>query len=274
MAEKGEFRAMFVVAHPDDADIHAGAMVSKLVQAGARVRIVSLCNGDKGHQSMTSAALAARRLGEAQRAAAVFGVEDYTVLPNHDCEIEPNLKTRAEVTRIIRRFAPHVVFTHRTCDYHADHRATGTLVMDATYLLGVPLWCPDVPRPEVLPVVYSITDTFSVPRMLRPDVLISADSRMDTVLNAIMCHESQVFEWLPWDRPEMGAVPDSSDPDAQRAYMERVWFADKRTDAERFAADWQRQYPGLPVPKYMEAYELSEYGRKPSAEDLAWLCEA
>ena len=110
MGAGSEFRVMFIVAHPDDADIHAGAMVAKLAQAGARVRIVSLCNGDKGHQSMTSEALAARRYGESRRAAAVFGVEDYAVLPYHDCEIEPTLKMRAEVTRIIRRFAPHVVF--------------------------------------------------------------------------------------------------------------------------------------------------------------------
>ena len=63
MGADSEFRAMFIVAHPDDADIHAGALVAKLAQARARVRIVSLCtlcNGDKGHQSMTSEALATR----------------------------------------------------------------------------------------------------------------------------------------------------------------------------------------------------------------------
>ena len=270
---KDEFRAMFVVAHPDDADIHSGAMVVKLAQAGARVRVVSLCNGDKGHQSMTSEALAARRYGESRRAAAVMGVEDYMVLDHHDCEIEPTLEMRAEVTRIIRRFAPHVVFTHRTCDYHADHRATGTLVMDAAYLLGVPLWCPDVPRPPVLPAVYCITDDFSVPRTLRPDLLVSADSYREKVLDAIECHESQVYEWLPWDRRQMDSLPDRSDRAACRTFLEKEWFAVKRHDAERFSSAWQEQYPGRPLPQYVEAYELSEYGRAPTPDELAWLCD-
>ena len=271
MGAGSEFRSLFIVAHPDDADIHAGAMVAKLAQAGARVRIVSLCNGDKGHQSMTSEALAARRYGESRRAAAVFGVEDYAVLPYHDCEIEPTLKMRAEVTRIIRRFAPHVVFTHRTCDYHADHRATGTLVMDAAYLLGVPLWCPDVPRPSVLPSVFCITDEFTVPRPLRPDLLIAADPHREKVLEAIACHESQVYEWLPWDRKQMDDLPDRSDPAACRAFLEKEWFAAKRRDAERFAAVWQAHYPERPLPQYAEAYELSEYARRPTPEELAWL---
>ena len=271
MGAGSEFRVLFVVAHPDDADIHAGAMVAKLAQAGARVRIVSLCNGDKGHQSMPSEELAARRYGESRRAAAVFGVEDYAVLPYHDCEIEPTLKMRAEVTRIIRRFAPHVVFTHRTCDYHADHRATGTLVMDAAYLLGVPLWCPDVPRPSVLPSVFCITDEFTVPRALRPDLLIAADPYREKVLEAIACHESQVYEWLPWDRKQMDDLPDRSDPAACRAFLEKEWFAAKRRDAERFAAAWQAHYPERPLPQYAEAYELSEYARRPTPEELAWL---
>ncbi len=271
MGADSEFRVLFIVAHPDDADIHAGAMVAKLAQAGARVRIVSLCNGDKGHQSMTSEALAARRYGESRRAAAVFGVEDYAVLPYHDCEIEPTLKMRAEVTRIIRRFAPHVVFTHRTCDYHADHRATGTLVMDAAYLLGVPLWCPDVPRPSVLPSVFCITDEFTVPRPLRPDLLIAADPYREKVLDAIACHESQVYEWLPWDRKQMDDLPDRANPAACRAFLEKEWFAAKRRDAERFAAAWQVHYPERPLPQYAEAYELSEYARRPTPDELAWL---
>ena len=49
MGADSEFRSLFIVAHPDDADIHAGAMVAKLAQAGARVgragpaRLGSLC---------------------------------------------------------------------------------------------------------------------------------------------------------------------------------------------------------------------------------------
>ena len=91
------------------------------------------------------------------------------------------------------------------------------------------------------------------------------------MLEAIACHESQVYEWLPWDRKQMDALPDRSDPAACRAFLEKEWFAAKRRDAERFAAAWQAHYPERPLPQYAEAYELSEYARRPTPEELAWL---
>ena len=69
----------------------------------------------------------------------------------------------------------------------------------------------------------------------------------------------------------MDALPDRSDPAACRAFLEKEWFAAKRRDAERFAATWQAHYPERPLPQYAEAYELSEYARRPTPEELAWL---
>ena len=112
---------------------------------------------------MMPEALAIRRYQEAQRSKAILGVEEYRVLNHHDCELEVTLEMRKEVTRMIREFSPHLVFTHRIYDYHADHRATGTLVMDSAYLLGVPLWCPETPIPTVKPAIYFLRDTFIQP---------------------------------------------------------------------------------------------------------------
>ena len=39
----------------------------------------------------------------------------------------------------------------------------------------------------------------------------------------------------------------------------------------RFADAWREQYPGRPVPKMVEAYEISEYGRPPIEEDFELL---
>lgn len=35
-----------------------------------------------------------------------------------------------------------------------------------------------------------------------------------------------------------------------------------------FAAAWKEQNPDRPAPNYMEAYEVSEYGRAPTEEDF------
>ena len=39
-------------------------------------------------------------------------------------------------------------------------------------------------------------------------------------------------------------------------------------DAQRFAEAWKAQYPDRPVPTYMEAFEVSEYGRAPNDRDF------
>jgi LmbE family N-acetylglucosaminyl deacetylase len=76
------------------------------------------------------------------------------------------MEWKKKITKIIREFAPHLVFTHRTCDYHADHRAVAQLVMDVAYFLKVPYWCPEYPVPDIMPAVFFMRDRFSMPREL------------------------------------------------------------------------------------------------------------
>jgi len=255
-------RVLVIGAHPDDADYYCGATAVKLARAGARVRFVSVSNGDKGHQTMPSPELAKRRFAETQRAAKVYGIESYEVFDNPDCGLEPTPALRARLTRLIRAFAPHCVITHRSTDYHADHRATGTAVLDAIYLLGVPLFCPDAPVPETLPFVLYSGDSFTLPRPLRADLVVPADDVMDRVLAGWMCHESQFAEWLP---PEYGIDPAAfpKDPAERRAiYRTRVRkMSNDNVDLHREAV--RRAFGNRRVTD-VEVYEISEYGRLPS----------
>ncbi len=270
--EPKDLRVMIIGAHPDDPDITGGGLALKYVKAGATVRLVAMCNGDKGHMTMAPEALAARRLQEAQRSKAVLGVDEYRILSHRDCEIEVTLEMRKEVTRLIRAFAPHVVCTHRTCDYHADHRAVGTLVMDAAYLLGVPLWCPETPVPAVKPAICFLRDAFRQPAELRPDIVVDIGDEMDQLLTALCAHESQFFEWLPFDKQIAEPVPEGLE--GRKAFIEEHWMAPrKRYDAERFRWRLEEVYGkerGARV-RYAEAYELSEYGYQPSQKELAAL---
>lgn len=254
-------RVMVIGAHPDDADLNAGCTAAKLAAAGARVQFVSMCNGNKGHQAMTSVELAARRYGETQASAKVLGIERYIVLNHPDCELEANLETRRELTRIVRRFAPHIILTHRTCDYHADHRAVGQLVMDMTYLLGVPLWCEDVPIPEVAPAVLYMRDDFTVPRELRCDIAVKVtDEFYERNLRALACHTSQFFEWLPFDmklKIDDGMLQTET---ARMNFIREHWTdVRKMRDAKRFNLPYERA----------EVFEVSEYGRVLSQEERA-----
>ena len=264
-----DLRVLIIGAHPDDPDITGGGIALKYVKSGATVKLVAMCNGDKGHQSMAPEALAARRYQEAQRCKAILGVDEYRILSHHDCEIEVTLEMRKEMTRLIRAFAPHVIFTHRTCDYHADHRAVGTLVMDSAYLLGVPLWCPESPVPAVKPAICFLRDAFTHPAELRPDIVVDIGDEMDQLLTALCSHESQFFEWLVFDKRIEEPVPSALE--GRKAFIEKHWMIPRKTyDAKRFRSRLEAVYgkekaAGI---RYAEAYELSEYGYQPSAEEL------
>lgn len=266
----GALRVMAIVAHPDDADFRMGCLAVKLARQGARVRFVSVCNGNMGHQTMMPPELAARRKREAEEAGKRYGIERYDVLDNGDCSLMPDYERRVEIVKIIREFQPDFIVTHRTCDYHADHRAVGQLVQDAGYLLGVPHWIPEAPVQRKRPVILFATDTFSQPRPLRPDVMVDAEPYLEQWCEGVNCHVSQVYEWLPWDsgyQAELAKVKESKE--ARNAYLIRHWAGRKKNDAKRFAAVWGERYPDVPVPKYVEVFEVSEYGRTPSADDLA-----
>src|SRR5881227_2244682 len=144
-------RILVIGAHPDDADIKAGGTAAQWCNLGHAVRLVSLTNGQAGHQTMSGPPLARRRRAEAQAAAAAIGAT-YEVLDHPDGELDDRLAYRHEVVRLIRGFRPDLVITHRSTDYHPDHRFAGLLVQDAAYLLTVPAICPDMPHLPACPV--------------------------------------------------------------------------------------------------------------------------
>lgn len=262
---------MIIGAHPDDPDITGGGMALKFIKAGATVKMLAVCNGDKGHMSMPPEELAKRRFQETQRSAAILGVAEYQVLDNHDCELVADLEMRQTITRLIRKFGPHLIFTHRTCDYHADHRAVATAVMDSAYLLGVPHWCADTPIVKVKPTIYFLRDVFTNP-VLRPDVMISIDAELDQLLTALCSHESQFFEWLAFDRRISEPIP--ADLEGRKAFIRKYWMETRKgLDTQRFKTRLTEIYGAEAAAeiRFAEAYELSEYGSQPDREELAEL---
>lgn len=256
---------MMIGAHPDDADLVFGGTALKLIKLGHKVKFVSSCNGDKGHYCVEPVALAARRKLEAQSSAKIAGLEEYEVLNFHDCELEATLEMRRVITGIIRDFAPDVVITHRTCDYHADHRATAQLVQDSAYLVTVPLFCPEHPVPPQNPVYMFSYDRFHNPRPFRPDIAVAIDDVLEDKLRMLNCHVSQFYEWLPYNQGRLDQVP--TDWNGRRNFLIDGWLGRNRDQAEQFRG-LLSQCGGNASAIYAETFELSEYGRQIEADEL------
>ena len=252
-------------AHPDDCDQGAGGLAIKYAAHGDKVKFVSLTNGDAGHQSEHGEELANRRRREAQEAGRRIGIE-YEVLDNHDGKLLPTLEVREQVIREIRQWKADIVIAPRPNDYHPDHRYTGVLVQDASYMVIVPNLVPDTPPLSRNPIFLYYSDRFTRPQPFRPDIVISIDDVFDQKINMLDAHVSQVYEWLPWTEGTLEQVP--RDP-AER----KKWLATTARGERELQPEWRqalRKRYGAQAQhiQHAEAFEITEYGRQPSEQEI------
>ena len=262
-------RLLCIGAHPDDCEIKTSGLAALWTANGGVVRFLALTDGSAGHQEKAGATLARSRKAEAQAGAAVVGA-DSVILDNPDGMLQPTLDNRYKVIRAIREFQPDVIATHRINDYHPDHRYTGVLVQDSSYMVMVPNVVPNVPPPPREPVVIFMSDTFTKPYPLQPDLVFDLDQVIDKKLDAIAAHECQMTEWMPWIEGYADRVP--SDPEARSAFVREFAAMAPAAEADRFRDALVAKYGedrGRSV-KHAEVFEVSEYAA-PLTEDRAKL---
>ncbi len=192
-----------------------------------------------------------------------------------------DLETRRKLIRYIREFAPDMIIAHRPNDYHADHRASGQLVQDASYLLTVPHECPDVPAMREMPVILYNVDRFKNPEF-RADIVVDIDKEIDIKIQIAHLNVSQVYEWLPYTHLEEvpegeveryewlkgeNVTADTTDEEVEK--MGRGYMPKYAKVASRFRKELIEKYgpeKGAKV-RFAEAFEICEYGH-PLTEEL------
>jgi len=279
-------KILMIGAHQDDNEFRCGGLADKYVKMGHEVRFLSLCNGCGGHHIMSPEETVQRRAKESAAVSELLKIQ-YDVWNIDDCTLMADLETRNRLVRYIREFSPNLVITHRPNDYHADHRAAGQLVQDASYLLIVPHTCPDTPAMTKMPVIMYNEDKFTNPEF-RADFVFDMDDEIDTKLAIANLNVSQVYEWLPYTYGEN--VPES---EAERyEWLKGMEITSETTDEEisaatrgyavqfaetaaRFRKELINRYGNEKGSKirYAEAYELCEYGEPIDAETKKQLFE-
>lgn len=257
-------------AHPDDCELRVGGCAIKWSEMGHKVKFVSVTNGDIGHSIIAGAPLAKRRTAEVEAAAEILGIETQ-VLDIHDGELMPTLENRKTIIRLIRDWKADVVITHRPNDYHPDHRYTSILVQDAAFMVTVPFMCPDVPHLKRNPVFLYSPDRFQKPNPFEPDVIISIDDIFTQKMKALDCLKSQ-FQ-------ERGAGGNGDPSSFFKGTPEESleWITNRFAPRFQLRDEWKpllESYYGEDKAndiKYVEAFEICEYGRQPSRKELKQL---
>jgi N-acetylglucosamine malate deacetylase 1 len=260
----GKLHIIIIGAHPDDPD-EVGGTAYKWAQAGHDVLMVSLTNGDAGHQTMDSQTLAKVRREEARRAGEVIGVR-YITLDNHDGQLMPTYENRLQVIKLIREQKADIVIFPRPYDYHPDHRYTGQLVLDAAYMVTVPKILPEVPFLEKNPVFLYTYDEFIHPEPFKADVCVNIDDVIEKKIDMYHQHTSQMYEWLPFNRGALDQVPATEKE--RRIWLGKTW--ESRSNAAPFR-DILIEHYGKEVGskiKFCEAFQDSGYGTRLTKENV------
>jgi len=193
---------LVILAHPDDPEFFCGATLARWARAGHRITYLLLTCGDKGfnpttHREMTPEKLCAIRHEEQHAAAKVIGAKEVHFLEFPDGYLVPDLNTRRDIVREIRRHKPDILIT---CDpqtvfamygiNHPDHRAAGQVVLDAVFpAAGSPVFFPELLKEGFEPhmpkeIWCSLTN--------QPNTTLDVTDTWDIKLEAILEHKTQV----------------------------------------------------------------------------------
>lgn len=177
-------------AHPDDAELGAGATIAKEISKGKKVGIVDLTRGELGTRG--SAEL---RDKEAKKAAEILGVSVRENLEFSDGFFVNDKEHQLEVIRMIRKYQPEIVLCNAIEDRHIDHAKGSSLVSDACFLSGLIKidtqfdgdgeW-QDPWRPKH---VYHYIQW----KNIEPDFVVDVSGFIDKKVEAIMAYSSQFY---------------------------------------------------------------------------------
>ena len=267
-------KILMIGAHQDDMEFEGSGFVAMHRALGNEVRVLSMANGCGGHHILTPEETSRVRREESRRVGEMLGLR-YDVCDDvDDCTIVADIPSRRRLTRYIREYSPDLIITHRPNDYHTDHRNTGLLVQDASYLLTVPHECPEVPAMRFMPVIMYFEDTFKYPPF-EADVVIDTDSVAEKKLELLDANPSQVYEWLPYTYGEI--APPEGDREGRMAYL-RGASTEGMTDEEILALESNSAFHSFVKcasrhrQKLIERYG-EERGRRVRTAEAFMLCE-
>jgi LmbE family N-acetylglucosaminyl deacetylase len=204
-------RVLVVAAHPDDLETAAGGTLSLLVEKGLHSALLLCTDGDIGTHdpTYTRETLAAARRKESLDGANSLGLEEVFFLGLPDGELVPDLKLRAAIAEIYRRWQPDTVFTfdpYWSGQAHPDHTAAGRAAVEAYMPSKMELY-----HPEHLVDGVGVADVkrffFFGGSNREGEITVDIASVWQKKLAATRCHVSQfgqkeeALKWLEeWNR--------------------------------------------------------------------------
>jgi LmbE family N-acetylglucosaminyl deacetylase len=203
MSDDAEIRRVLAIAaHPDDLDFGAAGTIAQWTDAGIDVSYCIVTNGDAGgsDETVSREEMVTIRQAEQTAAAKQVGVSDVHFLGYPDGLVEPSIRLRKDLARVIRLLRPdRVVCPSPDRNYarmgtsHPDHRAVGSAALDAVY--------PDARNPFAFPdlLAQEKLEPWTVREVWiaggpTPTHYVDITSTFGRKVAALRCHASQISD--------------------------------------------------------------------------------
>lgn len=192
--ERGDnMRVLAIGCHPDDLEIGCGGTLRAYVERGDEVYMCHVANGNRGHKIIKPDELRVMRHQEAENAANKIGATRVYDLDIPDLEVNAaDMSQKRKLIRVIKEVKPDVIITHAPQDYMQDHREVSQLVFDAEFGASIDHIEEDLEAVEIAPLYYM--DTLAGIDF-NPHEYVDVTDHIDTKLDALACHESQI-KWM------------------------------------------------------------------------------
>lgn len=176
-------------AHPDDVELACAGTVIKHVDAGMRVGIVDLTQGEMGSRGTIET-----RYEEAANASKIMGLSERVNLKMADGLFQINEENKRLIVEQIRRFQPDIVLANAVSDRHPDHGRASQLVSEACFLAGLikfeTTW--EGERQEAFrpkSVYHYIQD-----RYMKPDFVVDVTAVAERKMKAVQAYTTQFYQ--------------------------------------------------------------------------------
>lgn len=178
-------------AHPDDAELGAGATMAKEIAQGKKVGIVDLTRGELGTRG--SAEIRSR---EAARAAEILGISVRENLEFRDGFFRNDAAHQMAVIRQIRKYRPDTVLCNAIRDRHIDHGRGSDLVSDACFLSGLVKIDTQLEGDDRWQEPWRPKNVYHYIQWknLEPDFVVDVSGFIEKKLEAIRAYDSQFFD--------------------------------------------------------------------------------
>jgi LmbE family N-acetylglucosaminyl deacetylase len=205
-------RVLILAPHPDDETIGCGGTANHYAQAGSKVTVVFISDGDAGSPELRGvlggcpekkAELAATRRTEAQRALQRLGVSEFFFLGLPDGDIRATKENVQALAAVLSDMRPELVFLPFLGEQHPDHFRTNGLFLEASLGLdgsALECWAYEVWTPLLANRVINITQTAQV----KWDALREYKSQLMHVDYVSTVQGLNAFRWSAAFSPEAG----------------------------------------------------------------------